>query len=263
MKTYTLEELKIIISKHLKWIAGEKGGERADLSSANLRSADLSSADLRSANLRSADLRSADLSSANLRSADLRSANLSSANLSSADLSSANLSSADLSSADLRSANLSSADLSSADLRSANLRSANLSSADLRSANLSSADLREIKGLCKIMGVIAGNRYWKRFGEGLINNDYQFKVGLNELPLNEKFADDERILCSYPGFYFASRSWCALNYSERPLEALIKIPDDAKVNEPWATDGKASADKIEILQVFDTQTGEDITDKYR
>jgi hypothetical protein len=43
----------------------------ADLSSANLRSADLSSADLSSANLRSADLSSADLRSANLRSADL------------------------------------------------------------------------------------------------------------------------------------------------------------------------------------------------
>jgi hypothetical protein len=29
-------------------------------------------------------------------------------------------------------------------------------------------------------------------------------------------------------------------------------------NEPFATDGKASADRIEILQIFDTETGEDI-----
>jgi hypothetical protein len=73
--------------------------------------------------------KSADLSFANLSSADLSFANLSFANLRSADLSSA-----DLSFANLRSANLRSADLSSADLRSANLRSANLSSADLSSA---------------------------------------------------------------------------------------------------------------------------------
>jgi hypothetical protein len=48
-------------------------------------SANLSGADLRSANLRSANLRSADLSGANLRSADLRSADLSGANLRSAE----------------------------------------------------------------------------------------------------------------------------------------------------------------------------------
>ena len=53
----------------------------ADLSFANLRSADLRSADLSFANLRSADLSSADLSSADLRSADLSSANLRDADL--------------------------------------------------------------------------------------------------------------------------------------------------------------------------------------
>ena len=72
----------------------------------------------------------ANLSSANLRSADLYSANLSSANLRGADLYSANLRGADLSSADLYSANLSSANLRGADLSSANLRGANLSGAN-------------------------------------------------------------------------------------------------------------------------------------
>ena len=70
-------------------------------------------------------------------------------------------------------------------------------------------------------------------------------------------------MCSWPGFHFASRSWCAANYPDRPLEALIRIPADAKINEPWATDGKASANMIEILQVFDAKTGKDVTDKYR
>ena len=181
----------------------------------------------------------------------------SSANLSSADLSYANLSSANLSSADLSSANLSYANLRSADLSYANLSSANLRSADLRSADLSSA-----KNMVKLMGVEVGNYYWKRFEEGLCNNGYQFKVGINKLRKGEVFADDERVICDYPAFHFASRSWCAVNYTERPLEAKIRIPEKAKINEPWATDGKASASMIEIIQIFDVKTGKDVTKKY-
>jgi hypothetical protein len=106
LRVLTKEELDEILKKHLKWLRDEEGGERANLSYADLSSA---------------NLRYADLSSANLRSANLRYANLRYANLSSADLSSANLRYADLSSANLR----------YADLRYANLRYANLSSADL------------------------------------------------------------------------------------------------------------------------------------
>ena len=76
MRTFTKEQLKEILAKHKAWLNNEDGGERANLRSANLRSADLSYADLRSA-----DLSYADLSSANLRSADLRYADLSSADL--------------------------------------------------------------------------------------------------------------------------------------------------------------------------------------
>jgi len=93
----------------------------ADLSSANLRYADLSSADLSSA-----DLSYANLSYANLSYADLSYANLRYANLRYADLSYANLRYADLRYADLSYANLSSADLSYANLSSANLRYADL-----------------------------------------------------------------------------------------------------------------------------------------
>jgi len=160
-------------------------------------------------------------------------------------------------------ANLVGADLRSADLEGANLRSANLRSANLRSANLRSANLDTVNGLIKPMGVEPGNAYWKRFYNGLVNNDYRFFVGLNTLRDGEVFASDERVLCSHPGFHFASRSWCAAHYPDRPYEARIRIPEDAQINEPWATDGKASADKIEILQVFDTRTGEDVTDNFR
>ncbi len=96
MRTFTEKKLHQVIAKHKDWLDEVEGGERADLSCANLRSA----------NLRYADLRYADLSCADLSCADLRYA----------DLSCANMSSADLSSADLRYANMSSADLSSANL---------------------------------------------------------------------------------------------------------------------------------------------------
>ena len=99
-----MEQAKLnkILDNHKLWLQtnGEQG-ERADLSSANLRSADLSYADLRSANLRSADLSYADLRSANLRSADLSYADLRSADLSYADLRYADLRYADLSYANL------------------------------------------------------------------------------------------------------------------------------------------------------------------
>ena len=152
-------KLKEILDKHKKWLNNEPGGEKANLSYADLHSANLSSADLSSANLRYANLSSADLSSANLSYANLSYANLSYANLSYADLSSANLSYANL-----RYANLSSADLSSADLSSANLRYADLSSANLRSANLSYADLSSANNLfyplnCPEYGSFIG---WKK-----------------------------------------------------------------------------------------------------
>ena len=164
--------------------------------------------------------------------------------------------------ADLSGVNLSGANLSGANLYRANLPGADLSGADLYRANLSGANLSDTKNLVKIMGVEPGNFYWKRFEEGLCNNNYQFYIGLNTLRKGEVFASDDRVVCSHPGFHFASRSWCAVNYPNRPLEAKIRIPDDAQINEPWATDGKSSADRIEILEVFDTKTGENVTHKF-
>jgi hypothetical protein len=203
------------------------------------------------------------LSGADLFGADLSGAALFGADLSGADLSGADLSGAALSGADLSGADLFRADLSETNLFRADLSGANLFRANLFRANLSGANLYKAKNLVKIMGVEPGNFYWKRFEKGLKNNDYQFYVGLNTLREGEVFASDDRVVCSHPGFHFASRSWCAVNYPDRPLEAHIRIPEDAQINEPWTTDGKASADKIEIIQVFDVKTGKDVTDKYR
>lgn len=70
------EELQEILDTHKKWINGEYGDARADLSEADLSGVDLSGANLRKANLSDANLRRADLSGANLRGADLRGAYL-------------------------------------------------------------------------------------------------------------------------------------------------------------------------------------------
>ncbi|MCA9647853.1 MAG: pentapeptide repeat-containing protein [Myxococcales bacterium] len=123
-------ELKAVLDAHALWLQG-KGGERA-----NLRSADLQGANLQGANLRHANLQDANLQGANLRSAGLYGADLRSASLQGANLQGANLRSAGLYGADLQGANLRSADLRSADLRSADLRSADLRSADLRGTGI-------------------------------------------------------------------------------------------------------------------------------
>ena len=91
VKEMTQCDLNTIIQLHEKWLRGEPGGKKADLSYADLSYADLRSANLRYADLRSADLHNADLSYANLRYADLRYANLSYADLSYADLRYANV----------------------------------------------------------------------------------------------------------------------------------------------------------------------------
>ena len=232
----------------------------ADLREADLRGADLTAADLWGANLVGADLREADLRGANLTAANLVGADLREANLGGANLVEAKLMGANLGGADLTGANLWGANLTEANLKGSNLGGADLGGADLRGAKLTGANLTGTKNMVKIMGVVRGNIYWKRFGENLINRGYQYFIGLNSV---DDFAADERVLCAHPGLHFASRSWCEVNNSEYPYEGSIRIPLDAKINEPWATDGKASADKIEILQVWDTRTGADVTDKFR
>ena len=85
------EELQEILKKHKKWLAGEDGGARANLSGADLSDANLIGANLRRADLRGANLSGANLSDADLRRANLRGADLRGANLRGADLSEANL----------------------------------------------------------------------------------------------------------------------------------------------------------------------------
>jgi hypothetical protein len=122
--------------------------------------------------------------------------------------------------------------------------------------------------MVKLLGVCLGNRYYKRICEDFENNDYYFTVGLNQLRDGETFANDERTLCSCPGFHFASKSWCDLHYGERRYSCLIRIPlkeeyESVEINEPWATDGKASASAIIIEKVYDMEDGgKDVTEQF-
>ena len=77
MKT---DELKQILDIHAKWVRGESGASRANLSGANLYGANLCRANLYGADLSRADLSGANLSRANLSRADLYGADLSGAN---------------------------------------------------------------------------------------------------------------------------------------------------------------------------------------
>ena len=248
----TKEKLQEILELHKKWMDCEEGGLRANLSGAYL-----SEAYLRRANLCGANLSGAYLSEANLCGAYLSEANLSEANLCGANLRGANLYEANLSGADLCGANLSEANLYGANLCGANLSEANLSGANLSGANLSGAE-----GLVKIVGAENLNYYYKKINSNFQCNNYYFQVGLNKLRIDEVFAEDERVLCSFPGFHFASKSWCEVNYSERTYLAKIQIPKNAKINEPWATDGKVSADMIKIIQVWDIN-GNDVTEEFK
>ena len=110
MRKIDKDELKTILKKHMMWLNGEDGGEKADLSGSDLRGSDLSGSDLRWSNLRGSDLRGSVLSRSDLRGSDL-------------------------SGSDLRWSNL----------RGANMRWANMSRADMRWADMSGADMSGVQ----------------------------------------------------------------------------------------------------------------------
>lgn len=146
------DKLNEILEKHKLWLAGEKGGEKADLRGANLRYANLYGANLIYANLRDVDLTSANLRYANLQYADLTYADLFNADLRYANLYKVSLTNANLEYANLRYANLKQTFLGFADLCDIELEGANLCGTDLRGVDLSDEDLRYINSLNGIKG---------------------------------------------------------------------------------------------------------------
>ncbi len=109
---FTAARIKEVLDLHAKWVRGEKSGQRADLSDASLRGADLIGANLSGAYLGGANLSGACLGGADFGDAYLSGANLRGADFSGANLSGANLGGADFSGANLRNAHLSGSDVS-------------------------------------------------------------------------------------------------------------------------------------------------------
>ena len=92
----TQDELNKELHLHKMWLAGEKGGVRADLHGADLHrldmhTANLCGADLQGANLYGVDLQYVNLWDANLQHTELRTANLRGADLRYTDLKGANI----------------------------------------------------------------------------------------------------------------------------------------------------------------------------
>jgi hypothetical protein len=124
------DQLRQVFADHSAWLDTDgQGGERADISHAQLQGLSLWSADLREADLSYANLQGADMDHARLRGASLRHANMQAASLWQA-----NLRASDLRYAALQSAKLDHADLSGADLRSADLTGASFWGAQLSGA---------------------------------------------------------------------------------------------------------------------------------
>ncbi|MFX0201082.1 MAG: pentapeptide repeat-containing protein [Candidatus Hodarchaeota archaeon] len=142
------DDLKKILSGHVRWLNEEKKKEKADLQVNEPQKPDLLVAEPQKADLQGADLQGADLSEANLQGADLSEANLQGAhlekaNLQGADLSEANLQGAHLSEANLQDTFLYQTNLQNADLYRAYLQKTLFQEANLQGAYLEKANLQE------------------------------------------------------------------------------------------------------------------------
>ncbi len=214
-------DIQEILKMHKKWLSNEPGGERADLTYADLRGADLSGADLTYANLYGANLRGADLSGA--------------------DLSGANLRGADLSGADLRGANLSGADLTYANLYGANLRGANLSGAKAIT-NQISADYIMAHFDKNQDGIIV----YKTFGNNFSPNpNWKIEPG----SIIEENVDFDRANDCGCGVNVATLDWVKRNCQGQIWKCLIRwewLPD---VVVPYHTNGKIRAARVQLLEI--------------
>lgn len=291
MRPLSDKKFKEAVALHQKWLERDPGGVRLDLTKAVIKNKDLSNLNLSDAILVNTEFRhcialhtdfeGADMSQCAISDTTMRYANLSNTNLACSIINACNLSRALLDNAKLTNTNITYCSLYGATLREvaaqnaaitncdarrasffgAQLRSASVDGTMFSNATFEEADLTNIRGLVRPMGVTPGGIYWKAISRGLENRGYKFKIGLNTLEEGEEFANDPRFLCSYPGFHFAGLEWVKAHYFHRDYLCKIRIPEWAEVNEPYGSDGKASASAIEILQVFLMESGEDVTSK--
>jgi hypothetical protein len=192
------QRLLEILESHKRWLAGYRGGERANLYGANLYEADLTRAILDRA-----DLTMATLAGANLDGANIYGASLYEANLTGADLTGANLNHAALTGANLTRAVLISADLTGATLAGAVLDGATLEGAKLDNAKLEKLDFFPIPQKSKFLFAASRTELsigckrktweeWRRWFEG--EEEYETKRGsVDFMIIQESFIYAEKI----------------------------------------------------------------------
>ena len=220
----TPEELEAILVEHARWLRGD-GGERADLTYANLAGA----------NLACANLAGAWLSGANLAYAKLAYAKLDGSNLAYADLTAAWLAFSDLTGADLDGA-----DLTDADLTDTNLTGARLSGA----TGLLDAATWLLKNF---KAAADGLLVYKAIGktEYLAPSHWTIEPGaeLTEVP------NPLRTLDCACGVNFATFEWCEKYFPRSAIwRCRIAWIDLAGVVVPYHTDGKARCAKLTLLE---------------
>jgi len=200
------QKLQAILDSHRRWLEGEKGGKRADLTGADLRDMDLRRADLRRADLERADLRRANLEDADLRGAYLYGA----------DLVSANLRNARLEGACLFSANLRHAIFQRADLEDAELSGAEGISPLMYAMTTPMAILRDQPGEIRAYKLVNANY------EGPMYGGIRYDVGGE---YTAEADDDDCVPCSY-GISLADLGWCLEHW--RPGYRILIVEFAAK-----------------------------------
>lgn len=163
MKKISQAELDVILEKHKRWLKGEKGGKKANLSYLDLSHTDLNNICLANANLCHVNLEYSNLNGANLRLSDLGYANLEHSDLSHVDLQLSNLKNVNLRRSKLTYGNLGRAFLKNADLRGADIRGVDFYSVILTGANLNGVitddDTQGLHTACPEKGSFIG---WKK-----------------------------------------------------------------------------------------------------
>ena len=219
----TQTELNTILKKHITWLAGQDGGEKAIL--------------------HDKDLRKMNLSCVVLRDADLRNTNLVGVNLSYSDLRRANMSGA----------NMKNSDLSGADLNGAKLYETDLSGADLRCSDLNNANLSGTIGLTNSINYLSshfestndGYIVYKSFGEEYKSPN---KWAIKPNCIIEEEPNYNRTSICGCGINAATLNWVKTHYPNSDIyKLLIKWDWLPGVVVPYNTDGKIRCAKAQII----------------
>jgi uncharacterized protein YjbI with pentapeptide repeats len=206
-----------------------------DIRGANIKNANLGHADLRGAKISGANLENANLSSAKLQGTDFRRSVLNGANLNKSSLNHALLQEASLEKTDLQDSDLTNADLQAANLKDAKLNRATLHYSNFREAELQGANLSQAKlqrtdlKIAKIDHTTKLDEKWKRVHQ--INISGGREQVFDEVDFSDAVlinANFER--CSLNKAIFSGADLEGANFKNAHLEGAIFRSQNAGLN---------------------------------